>query len=277
MTREATTKQTGLSKNRSAGVPACKVLRQAAGETPALQEMTALRTGHHERGYLPHLKVDGGTYFVTFRLADSLPRVVLDRLLAEREEIVRRAMAADRPLSRMEQDELAALHSDRIESYLDSGHGKCWLREPCIGELVAKALRHFDGERYLLSAWVVMPNHVHAVVTPLGEHTLSAILQSWKSFAAHEVPRVAKTAGLSIPKGTVFWQRESYDRLIRDDAELARRYTYTIENPVLAGFCSAPEQWPYSSAGVLACKILRQAAGETPALQETPAVPAPKQ
>ena len=210
-----------------------------AGETPAL------RSGWHERGYLPHLKAEGGTYFVTFRLANSLPKEVLERFRFEREDIVKRAEAAGRELSPDEEKRLDELYSARIESYLDAGHGKCWLEEPVIGEMVSEALMHFDGERYWLHAWVVMPNHVHAVVTPQKSHTLSQILQSWKSFTAHEAQKVAQASRLQIPEGKAFWQRESYDHLVRDEADFARVCEYTARNPVEAGLCRKPEEWPY--------------------------------
>ncbi len=204
-----------------------------------------LYSGWHDRGYLPHLKAEGGTYFVTFRLADTLPKEVLERYRFDREDIVKRAKAAGRKLSGNEEKRLAKLHSARIESYLDAGHGKCWLKEPEIGVMVSDALRHFDGERYSLHAWVVMPNHVHAVVTPHEGHTLSEVLQSWKSFTSHHVQKVAQASRLQIPKGKAFWQRESYDHLVRDEADFARVCEYTIQNPVAAGLCGKSEEWPY--------------------------------
>ncbi|MBI4570090.1 MAG: transposase, partial [Planctomycetes bacterium] len=218
--------------------------KETAGGTPAL------RSGWHARGYLPHLKAEGGTYFVTFRLTDTLPKAVLESYRSEREAIVKRAEAAGRKLTRQEDERLAALYSERIESYLDAGHGECWLKEPRIGGMVAETLRHFDGERYDLHAWVVMPNHVHAVVTPREGHTLSAILHSWKSFTAHETHRVAQASRLQLqlPKGGAFWQRESYDHLVRDEADFQRVCEYTVQNPVKAGLCQNPEDWPCSSA-----------------------------
>jgi REP element-mobilizing transposase RayT len=210
-----------------------------AGETPALL------SGWHWRGYLPHLKAKGRTYFVTFRLADTLPGNVLEAYRLERDDIVKRARSMGRTLLKDEQKRLNELYSERIESYLDARHGKCWLRQPEIGGIVADALAHSEGRRYALHAWVVMPNHVRVVATPLGDHTLSGILQSWKSSTAHQARKVAQASRLQIPKGEAFWQRESYDHLVRDEADFARVCQYTIENPVKAGLCSRPEDWPY--------------------------------
>jgi REP element-mobilizing transposase RayT len=179
---------------------------------------------------------------------------VLESYHYERKDILKRAEAQGRELSPDEEKRLVKLYSERIESYLDAGHGGCWLRDPNIGGIVAGALSHFDGERYHLHAWMVMPNHVHAVLTPLEGHSLSRILHSWKSFTAHEAQNMAQTPSLQIPKGEGFWQRESYDHLVRDEAEFARVCEYTIQNPVYAGLCKRPEDWPFSSAVVFALR-----------------------
>lgn len=107
---------------------------------------------------------------------------------------------------------------------------------------MANALAHFVGQRYELHAWTIMPNHVHVVVTPLRNHTLSDILQSWKSYTATKANRLLDRAGQS------FWQRESYDHLVRDEKELERVCTYTINNPVRAGLCERAEDWRFGSA-----------------------------
>lgn len=201
-------------------------------------------SGFHARGVLPHLKREGGTYFVTFREAGTLPREVLAGLKREREAITDQAVAAKRPLTWEEQKELFRWYSERVDRYLDAGHGQCYLREPGCADVVSGALKYFDGERYELRAWVVMPNHVHAVVWPKPPHTLSGILHSWKSFTAHEFNKL-------LPKKVVpFWQSESYDHLIRDDDDLHRCSQYTLMNPVNAGLCGEIQLWRWSSAYV---------------------------
>jgi len=91
---------------------------------------------------------------------------------------------------------------------------------------------------------VVMPNHVHVVVAPRDGHTLSGVLHSWKSYTANEANGILNRVGQR------FWQPESYDHLIRDDEELYFCCEYTMNNPVAAGLCRRPEDWPYSSAYV---------------------------
>jgi type I restriction enzyme M protein len=79
-------------------------------------------------GYLPHWTREGATYAVTFRLADSLPQAALERFIFEREDIVKTAREMNRPLSETEEKRLTQLHSEKVETYLDAGHGACWLK-----------------------------------------------------------------------------------------------------------------------------------------------------
>jgi Rad3-related DNA helicase/REP element-mobilizing transposase RayT len=174
--------------------------------------------------YLPHWTKEGAIYSVTFRLADSLPKQVVNQWRAERTELVHEATAAKRALTDDELRRLDFLFSQKVDSYLDSGRGACWLREKGMAELVANALRHFDDERYRLFGWCVMPNHVHVVVQPLGEHTLDQILHSWKSFTAHEAKKLGQIKG-------EFWQAEYYDHLIRTEEDLSHCIHYAWTNP----------------------------------------------
>ena len=89
--------------------------------------------------------------------------------------------------------------------------GSCLLKEPATASIVEGALLHFQGDRYLLSAWCVMPNHVHVVVTPHHDHSLSGILHSWKSFSAHEINR-----RLNKRTGKI-WEEEAFDHIVRDE------------------------------------------------------------
>jgi REP element-mobilizing transposase RayT len=158
---------------------------------------------------LPHWQQSGATYFVTFRLADSLPFAVRIRL-----------------------HELRSLNSHEafswIECYLNAGNGKCCLRDPTNAEVVATAMRHFDGIRYQLSTYVIMPNHVHAIVQPIPNNTLSSVVHGWKSYSAHVLRSKLCLSG-------VFWQEETFDRLIRNESELQRYHDYILANPFVAG------------------------------------------
>ncbi len=209
-----------------------------------MNDKRQLVSGFHSRGVLPHLKGEGRSYFVTFRQAGTLPRDLLLRFKQERDAIAQHALAAKRPLTWHEQEDLFRWYSERVDRFLDCGHGECYLRQPEFADLVAGALKFFDRQRYELRAWVVMPNHVHAVLWPKPPNELSDILHSWKSFTTHEMSRL-------LPKKIVpFWQSESYDHLIRDDDDLHRCCQYTLMNPVNAGLCDRAEDWKWSSARV---------------------------
>ena len=111
---------------------------------PAPSPLTA---GFHFRGRLPHIKKEGAAYFVTFRLADSLPATEVDRLVRERAALLADALAHKRPLTWHEEQQLWAWYSEQVERLLDAGHGACWLRRAEVAELVAQALKFFDGQR----------------------------------------------------------------------------------------------------------------------------------
>jgi len=184
--------------------------------------------------YLPHWTRERATYAVTFRLADSLPQNVLTEWIQEREEIVAVAAKQGRLLSVSEELRLRTLHSEKVEAYLDAGHGACHLRDPRAAEIVLDEFRHFDGTRYRLHAWCVMPNHAHAVVEPFGPYTLPAILHSWKSYTAKAVNRALSRTG-------AFWQPEYYDHLIRNEEEFDHALRYVADNPAKAGLTD----WPW--------------------------------
>lgn len=208
------------------------------------------RSGTHSRGYLPHVKREGASYFVTFCLNDSLPPAMLLKLQAERAERLRQFYAEKeaRQAGRKTGDSDESLEAiercyfRKVEGFLDRSSGGCFLRRPDIAEVVASALRFFDEERYRLDAWVVMPNHVHAVLWPMANHELSEILHSLKRFTSREANKLLQRVGQT------FWQPESYDHWIRNDDEQARCCRYTVNNPVKARLCAAPEDWRWSSA-----------------------------
>jgi REP element-mobilizing transposase RayT len=183
--------------------------------------------GWHSRGYLPHF--DGGEIpqFVTFRLADAMPQELLDRW---REE-----------LGKEQNIDIDTALRKRIDMYLDQGYGECLLKDPRIAESVQNSFLFFDGDRYRVTAWVVMPNHAHMLLTPCTNHELSAILHSLKSYTANEANKLAGRNGQ-------FWQSESFDRYVRDADHFQNVITYIENNPVKARLCKKPEDWLYSSA-----------------------------
>jgi REP element-mobilizing transposase RayT len=224
-------------EGRNPGLERVKFSLRATG-IPAAPP-NPLRSGVHSRGFLPHVKREGVSYFVTFRLADSLPKQVLLHFQSEHAEALRRLPANARP----EQTEEAHRELRRkIERYLDRGVGACHLRRTEIADMVAGALRHFHGDYYLLDDWVVMPNHVHVILWPMPNFTLSEILKSRKRHTARQANLILGATG------EMFWQPESYDHWIRNDEEKARIRRYIHMNPVKAGLCKASQDWKWSSA-----------------------------
>src|SRR5688572_12413279 len=123
------------------------------------------------RGYLPHIEERGSVYFVTFRTADSLPAEIHERMLAERERILR---------TTGNEKEARNSYYRATELELDKGHGRCELRKPKCATIVADSLEFFNGARYDLDAWCVMPNHVHVVFSVREGFQLFSLLHSWK-------------------------------------------------------------------------------------------------
>ncbi|MBI4165557.1 MAG: transposase [Acidobacteria bacterium] len=191
------------------------------------------------RGYLPHWEGGLRMYMVTFRLADSLPRAALERIEFERRDILRTAARQGRGPSPPELKRLARLFTEKLEAYLDSGVGNCFLADERIAEVVATALRKFDGARYNLLAWCVMPNHVHVVMEVLGHNTLARILHSWKSYSANQ-------ANAILGRNSKFWQREYFDHLLRTPLHVDRAIRYVVENPAKAGLQNWTWVWARS-------------------------------
>ena len=128
----------------------------------------------------------------------------------------------------------------KIERYADAGYGSCLLKTPICAGIVQKALQYFDGERYRLLAWCIMPNHVHVLLELKDARwPLSSIVQSWKSYSARLINRHRGQAGR-------LWMPDYFDRYVRDDAHLAACLAYIRQNPVKAGLVSIPQDWPWT-------------------------------
>jgi REP element-mobilizing transposase RayT len=200
--------------------------------------------GWHERGYLPHCDQPGLVQFVTFRLWGSMPA----SRKGEWEHLLAVPTRSDAPRSGAQGNvpyvgaQSIASREQRIklENYLDRGLGECFLRDPRIAALVEQAIRFHHGRRFELLAWVVMPNHVHALIQ-VGQTPLTRIVQNWKSIVAVEANKLLGRAGR-------FWQPDYWDRHMRDTEQTLKAIRYIENNPVKAKLCQVPEDWPFSSA-----------------------------
>jgi len=176
---------------------------------------------------LPHFDGIALPEFITIHLADSLPKKVLQGWRRE--------------LQGVESKREQIILQKRIEKYLDQGFGNAYLKDDRIATLVQNSLLKFDGIRYRLFAWVVMPNHVHTLLTRLKDHKIKTILHSLKSYTAHESNNILEREGQ-------FWLDDYFDRYTRNEKHFYATVRYIENNPVKAGLCSKPSDWPYSSA-----------------------------
>ncbi len=198
------------------------------------------------RRHLPHWQPKAATLFVTFRLAGSLPREVIEALIAvrEREKEALAGIAEEGARGKqMYDDERRAF--GRWDAALDASKtGPHWLRQLKIANILVEAL-HYRHERvYELVAFCIMPNHVHVVFTPLKQergsfHPLERIMQSLKRHTARQ-------ANIVLGRKDPFWQAESYDHFVRDEGELNRIIQYVIYNPVKAGLIADWKDWPWT-------------------------------
>jgi len=184
-----------------------------------------------KRGHLPHWEQSGATYFITFRLADSLPTDVLAQWKDERAAWLK---LHPQPWGWKTAREYMRKFEEEREHWLDQEHGSCLLRKPEAAAVVAEALDHFDQHRYLIDSYVVMPNHVHVLFKPLAEYSLIDILHSWKSFTANALNRKLNREG-------ALWMHESFDTIVRDAAHLRLCREYIAQNPKKAHL--APDEF----------------------------------
>ena len=191
------------------------------------------------RNNLPHWRQPGATYFVTFRLADSIPQNILNQWRHEQSVWLRARHGITMDSDGGWQAEFASLPETARDAYhrhfnrqfheqLDMGAGACLLRRPDCANVVKDCSAHFDGERYHLGDIVVMPNHVHLLITPSGPFELEAILQGIKGVSARDINRRLGRSGS-------LWQKDSYDHIVRTKTQLKRIQEYIRRNPEKAG------------------------------------------
>ena len=170
---------------------------------------------------LPHWQQKGAVYFITFRLADSIPAHLRARWEDEGEIWLR---FHPEPWDAEAKQEYHERFTGAIERWLDAGHGSCVLRQSECAKIVDNALRHFDGKRYALISSVVMPNHVHTLLVQNPEYPLEDLLRSWKTFTSRTINRLVGSSGTS-------WQWSYFDRLVRDEKHFRNCVRYIRRNP----------------------------------------------
>jgi REP element-mobilizing transposase RayT len=205
---------------------------------------------------LPHWSQAGTIAFITWRTWDSIPEAVLKEWLAERDNwlaqhgvewnSLAKRDAKCRPLAPREapslgerrlhlRDQLKSLDpavvrefhmkfSNRWNERLDECHGACVLRGPEFSQIVADSLMHFDGQRYDLTDFVVMPNHVHILAAFPDEQAMLDQCESWKRYTATKINQALGRRGR-------FWQADDFDHLVRSVEQFERLRQYIRDNP----------------------------------------------
>ncbi len=217
------------------------------------------------RRHLPHYQPLNATFFVTFRLAGSLPAAVIEKMRVDRERVKNHIEDINnRKIPSDEWYKFINNYFAPFEGLLDRNEkGPLWLRDPRIAGIVKESIHHRDRKEYDLIAYCIMPNHVHMVFTVgrlavqsdspqprptsnanvLGadclQYIVTKIMKGLKWYTALESNKLLNRTG-------AFWQHESYDHVIRDDDELSRIVEYVLMNPVHARLIDSIEEWPWT-------------------------------
>ena len=214
---------TGISRTGSTGILPVHTQNRQDACSPSDCASSYMRPyddiAIHARN-LPHWNQDNVLVFVTWRLADSLPQAKLQEI-----EDRQKSFLIDHP----EPWDEATLRlyrknvSCEMEAFLDSGSGSCVLNEERIRQEVEAALHFFDGNRYRLHAFVVMPNHVHVLFVAFPGFPQNNVLHTWKSFTSKVINKALGRQGR-------LWQDESWDRLIRNEPHYRNCLAYIHNN-----------------------------------------------
>jgi len=180
--------------------------------------------------------------FITFRLKFTLPKAAITELEHRKRlwlDGYDSMGEADQAEHKKQKDGLFFAWFDQLLD--NSPDVPKILHRKDISEIIANALKYHDGKRYQLLAYCIMPNHVHALIFPLKDENGSiyapaGITYSWKRFTSNQINKL-------LGKSGSLWQRESFDRMVRDEEELGRTLEYILQNPVKAGWVGEWKQW----------------------------------
>ena len=207
------------------------------------------------RRSLPHLQPMGGTFFVTFRLAGSLPLSLIQEFRAQyadkKKALAQIKVPDQRELIYQERKRHFVRYDDALDQAL---YGNCYLREPAQSQLVADELRRHDSSLYELIAYCIMPNHVHTLFDTniqLAEEPEFYNLEYLEYKPLEKIMRQIKGASsravnLSLERTGQLWQHESYDHWVRNHREFDNILWYILNNPVKAGLVKFWRDWPFS-------------------------------
>ncbi len=231
-------------KERGAAVSAAAEPLQAEGcaaetaaplsdSSPTFKPLNKEAPIEKTRRFLPHWEQEGCTYFITWRMADAMPAAKRRQWQEEMDHWQRHH---PKPWDDATWQEYHDTFEGPIQQWLDAGHGSCALKQPALRDIIAASFRHYDGQRYHMGDYVIMPNHVHVLVTPLPGFTHREIVAAWKRYTGHEI--------LKFTRGEApFWLEEKFDHIVRSPQQLAYYRRYLRENPEKAFL--KPGQWTH--------------------------------
>lgn len=202
-----------------------------------------IKDWHRRFHSVPH-RENKALQSITFRLYDSLPKEVIEEIKLKLDINEDDDSCDSIQYQRLRQ---------KIAEYEDAGYGQCFLRDERIAAIMQDTLKHFDGERYQLICWCIMPNHVHVLIEVNEGWSLSRIMHGWRSYTAKEANRILGRTGR-------FWMEEYYDRYIRDDNHLQKTINYILNNPANAGL----DEWPWVGERGTGFQPVSQAGGLYP-------------
>ncbi len=213
------------------------------GDTDTLPITPEIKDWHRRFHSVPH-RENKALQSITFRLYDSLPKEVIEEIKLKLD-----INEDDDSYDSIQYQRLR----QKIAEYEDAGYGQCFLRDERIAAIMQDTLKHFDGERYQLICWCIMPNHVHVLIEVNEGWSLSRIMHGWRSYTAKEANRILVRTGK-------FWMEEYYDRYIRDDNHLQQTINYILNNPANAGL----DEWPWVGERSTGSQPVLQASGLYP-------------
>ena len=219
------------------------------------QPVSEIKDWHQRFHSVPH-RENKALQSITFRLYDSLPKEVIEEIKLKLDIKKEDSSYNSSQYQRLRQ---------KIAEYEDAGYGQCFLRDERIAAVMQNTLKHFDGERYQLICWCIMPNHVHVLIEVNEGWSLSRIMHGWRSYTANEANRILGRTGK-------FWMEEYYDRYIRNDNHLQKTINYILNNPANAGL----DGWPWVGDRSTGFQPVLQAKGLQPVVQARGLYPYPR-
>lgn len=182
---------------------------------------------------LPHWSQAATLAFITWRTWDSIPSDVLKAWLADRARwLTERGVEPMSPVWKLKLGQLPAADrreyserfSTRWDGLLDECHGECVLRRPALARIVETSLLVFDGNRYRVTDFVIMPNHVHILVSFPDPSDMLRQCENGKRFTARAINAALGRTGR-------FWQVDGFDRLVRSPEQFLTLRQYIADNP----------------------------------------------